>query len=87
MSVSDAVITSPDKISCDVADVGKDQRMSERALEFALDGKYAAALKALRDDTREWWLETIENGEDASCDAVTLFSDQSKTIEDTSLVT
>ena len=27
------------------------------------------------------------DGEDASCDAVTLFSDQSKTIEDTSLVT
>jgi len=26
------------------------------------------------------------DGEDASCDAVTLFSDQSKTIEDTSLV-
>ena len=56
-------------------------------IQQALDGKYAAALKALRDDTREWWLETIEDGEDASCDAVTLFSDQSKTIEDTSLVT
>ena len=64
INVSEAVSSSSGKVAEDLADALEDRSMTEQALSLAQAGKYDAAVKALRTDTRDWWLETLEEGED-----------------------
>jgi hypothetical protein len=64
IDVSEAVSSTPDKISAELTDSREDRMMVEDALEHARTGKYQTAIKALREDTREWWQDTVEDGED-----------------------
>jgi hypothetical protein len=66
IEVSEAVSSSPDKISSGFEDALEDRAMTENALKLALNGEYDAAITALREDTRDWWLDIVEEGEDVN---------------------
>ena len=59
----DAISATDADTAEEYADLDADQAMTERALELLARGTpdaYALALEALRDDTREWWADTVE---------------------------
>ena len=62
-SVALAVRSTPEDIGEQLADIEDDTRHTMKALKI-LQGKcadiYTAALRALREDTREWWTEEVE---------------------------
>ena len=52
----------------ELADIGEDETMIKKALRIlrrAGPNAYDNAVAALREDSREWWREALENGPDA----------------------
>lgn len=66
-STQDAINSTPEQNSRDIADLEEDDKMTARAIKLLHLGKggaYKKALTALRDDTRDWWEETLEEQDD-----------------------
>ena len=62
-----AVHASPDDTRRDLQDLEDDQVMTEKALRLLRAGKpgaYDKALAAVRDDTRTWWQDQLEDADD-----------------------
>ncbi len=62
-----AVHASPDDTRRDLQDLGDDQVMTEKALQLLRVGKpdaYDKALEVVRDDTRGWWQEQLEDADE-----------------------
>tara|TARA_E500000331_G_scaffold252396_1_gene242707 strand:+ start:159 stop:887 length:729 start_codon:yes stop_codon:yes gene_type:complete len=64
IGVGEAVRLSDEELDERRKDADEDLKMSEDARKLATSGKYDAAVKALRDDTRDWWKDILEEGED-----------------------
>jgi len=66
-SIQDAISSTPEQNAIDIADLGEDEKMTERAIILLRAGKrdaYQKALAALRDDTTEWWEEILREQDD-----------------------
>ena len=64
IGVGEAVRLSDEELAERRKDALEDLGMSENARKLATSGKYNAAVKALREDTGDWWREILEEGED-----------------------
>jgi hypothetical protein len=64
IGVSEAVRLSDEELAERRKDADEDLKMSEDARRLATSGNYDTAVKALRDDTRDWWKDILEEGED-----------------------
>ena len=64
VGIKEAVSATPEETARELREANKDLAKTNQALELAHDGKYEESLKALRDDTRVWWGECLEEGED-----------------------
>ncbi len=63
----EAICSTLEGNSRDMTDLEEDEAMTAKALKLLHAGKrdaYQKALKALRDDTREWWEETLAEGDE-----------------------
>jgi hypothetical protein len=61
-AVSDAITATDEQTAADLADLESDQAMTEeglRLLEHKSPTAYSRALAALREDTREWWMQQL----------------------------
>ena len=61
-SVADAIRATAADTEKDLADMDEDEAMTRRALELLgsrRNDAYEAALAELREDTREWWADTL----------------------------
>lgn len=65
IDVGEAVRLSDEELSERRKDADEDLKMSENARKLAVSGKYEAAIRALREDTRDWWKDILEEGEDS----------------------
>jgi len=63
-SVSTALTTSSEDRDLELSNTQEIIAATEKALEFAENGKYEPALEKLHPDTVEWWDETIEEPEE-----------------------
>jgi hypothetical protein len=69
IEVVEALGLSDDERAGRITDGEQDLAMTEKAHELASAGEYEAALQALREDTLEWWRDTLEaeeTGQEAS---------------------
>ncbi|MDG2205168.1 MAG: hypothetical protein P8M79_07950 [Alphaproteobacteria bacterium] len=64
IDVSDAMTLSQEKTAEQLAGAREDMTMAENAKSLAAEGKYDAAIRALRADTRDWWTDVLEDEED-----------------------
>jgi hypothetical protein len=64
IGVGEAVRLSVEELGERRKDADEDLKMSEDARRLATSGNYDAAVKALREDTRDWWKDILEEGED-----------------------
>ena len=67
--IADAIASTPESRAADLADLDADEAMTRDAIAIlAADqgGAYEAALNAIRDDTREWWLDSVQGEPDAA---------------------
>jgi len=64
IGVGEAVRLSDGELAARRKDGDEDLKMSDNARKLATSGKYDAAVKALREDTRDWWRDILEEGED-----------------------
>jgi len=66
-STQDAISSTPEQNAMDMIDLEEDEKMTEKAIILLRTGKrdaYQKALAALRDDTTEWWEETLIEHDD-----------------------
>lgn len=64
VEIKEAISATPEETAEELKGAGNDQAKTNQALELADAGKYQEALSTLRDDTREWWEDCLEEGED-----------------------
>ena len=64
IGVGEAVRLSDEELAERRKDVDEDLKMSENARKLAASGRYESSIKALREDTRDWWKDILEEGED-----------------------
>jgi hypothetical protein len=60
--IEDAIHATAADTTAEICDMQDDEAMTHRALDLLHSGRkdaYEAALTALREDTREWWAETL----------------------------
>lgn len=66
-NVAEALIATPEETERELRETRKAWQAADKVLAILRAGKgdaYEHALKALRPDTRNWWLETVEEWED-----------------------
>lgn len=69
--VESAITTTTDEIEAELRDIAEDEAMTEKAIAYlraGRSGSYDEALGAVRQDTREWWMEITNDKENDSED-------------------